>query len=230
MLRGRSWFGQVAGLARPPVLTVALTALTGTVSVAGLISPAVLGTLERTPAALHGEAWRWVTSLLVQDGGVLGTASNLIFLALLGAAAEQVAGRMTIALCYLTAGLTGQAAGVLWQPVGAGNSVAVCGLAGLTAWSLRHEGMPGWAGPAVALWLGALLATWWSPLFVVGVLGTALDRAFARTRPTARTAAAVVASGVVAAVLIAAGNVHGPALAVGTLVGAVAARVRYKGG
>jgi hypothetical protein len=65
---------------RASVLTIALTALTGVVSVAGLISPAVLGALERTPAALHGEAWRWITSLLVQDGGVLGTASNLIFL------------------------------------------------------------------------------------------------------------------------------------------------------
>jgi hypothetical protein len=84
--------------------------------------------------------WRWLTSLLVQDGGVLGTASNLIFLGLLGAVAGQVAG-------------------VFWQPVGAGNSMAVCGLAGLVAWSLRHERMLGWAGTAVALWLGALLAT-----------------------------------------------------------------------
>ena len=97
---------------------------------------------------------------------------------------------------------------------------------GLTACSLRHERMPGWAGPALALRLGALLATSWAPLFPVGVLGTALDRAFARTRPTVRTAAAVAASGVVATVLIAAGNVHGPALAVGTVAGAVAARLR----
>jgi hypothetical protein len=43
---------------RASVLTIALTALTGIVSVAGLISPAVLGALECTPAALHGEAWR----------------------------------------------------------------------------------------------------------------------------------------------------------------------------
>ena len=85
--------------------------------------------------------------------------------------------------CYLAAGLTGQVASVFWQPVGAGNSVAVCGLAGLVAWSLRHERMPGWGGSAVALWLGALLATWWSPLFTVGVLGSALDRALARARP-----------------------------------------------
>ena len=88
-LRGRSWSGRVAGLSRPPALTIALTVLTGAVSVAGLISPAVLGTLERTPAALHGEAWRWASSLLVQDGGVLGTASNLNFLAVLGAAARR---------------------------------------------------------------------------------------------------------------------------------------------
>ena len=81
------------------MLTIALTALTGFVSVAGLISPAVLGGLERTPAALHGEVWRWVTSLLVQDGGILGTASNLIFLGLLGVAAEQVVGRTTMILC-----------------------------------------------------------------------------------------------------------------------------------
>jgi membrane associated rhomboid family serine protease len=217
---------RVAGLSRPPLLTATLTALTAAVSVAGLISPGVLDALERTPTALHGEPWRWLTSLVVQDGGVLGTASNLLFLVVLGAAAEQVVGRATMAVCYLGAGLTGQLAGVVWQPVGAGNSVAVCGLAGLVAWSLRHERTPGWAGSALALWLGALLSTWWPPLFAVGVVGTALDRAAARRRPAIRMPVAVVASVVVAAVLIAVGNVHGPALAVGTLAGAVTVRPR----
>ena len=122
-----------AGLVRPPVLTAVLTALTAAVSMAGLISPRVLDALARTPAAVHGQPWRWITSLVVQDGGVLGTASNLLFLALLGAAAEQVVGRATMVVLYLAAGSTGQLAGVFWQPVGAGNSVAVCGLAGLVA-------------------------------------------------------------------------------------------------
>ena len=99
-------------------------------------------------------------SIPTRSPRVGGTASNLIFLALLGAGAEQVVSRTTMTLCYLAAGLTGQVAGMLWQPVGAGNSVAVCGLAGLVAWSLRHPRMPGWAGSAVALWLSALLATW----------------------------------------------------------------------
>jgi hypothetical protein len=66
------------GLSRPPVLTTALTVLTAAVSVWGLVSPAVLDALERTPAAWHGEVWRWLSSLVVQDGGMLGTASNLI--------------------------------------------------------------------------------------------------------------------------------------------------------
>jgi hypothetical protein len=71
-----------------------------------------------------------------------------------------------------------------------------------------------------------LLATWWSPLFAVGVLGSALDRAVARTRPAARTVGAIIASVAVAAVLIAIRNIHGPALAVGTLAGAVVAGLR----
>lgn len=215
-----------AGLVRPPVLTAVLTALTAAVSMAGLISPRVLDALARTPAAVHGQPWRWITSLVVQDGGVLGTASNLLFLALLGAAAEQVVGRATMVVLYLAAGSTGQLAGVFWQPVGAGNSVAVCGLAGLVAWSLRDRRAPSWAGGALALWLGALLSTWWPPLLAVGIAGTALDRAAARNRPEIRLPAAVIGSLLVAAVLIAVRNVHGPALAVGTVAGAVAARRR----
>jgi hypothetical protein len=58
--------------ARPPVLTAAITLLTGAVSVWGLVSSAVPDALERTPAAGHDEVWRWLTSLVVQDGGALG--------------------------------------------------------------------------------------------------------------------------------------------------------------
>jgi membrane associated rhomboid family serine protease len=130
------------GLARPPLLTAVITVFTGAVSVCGLVSPAVLHALQRTPASGHGEVWRWLTSLVVQDGGVLGTASNLIFLGILGGAAEQVVGRVAMTVCYLLAGLAGLAAGLLWQPVGAGNSVAVCGLAGIVAWSLTDRCMP----------------------------------------------------------------------------------------
>jgi membrane associated rhomboid family serine protease len=214
------------GMSRPPVLTVVLTVLTGAVSVWGLASPAVLAALERTPAAGHGEVWRWLTSLRVQDGGVPVTTSNLIFLALLGAVAEQVVGRVALIVCYLVAGLAGQVAGMLWQPVGAGNSVAVCGLAGIVAWSLAGSRLPRWSGSALALWLGALLATWWLPLVAVGVVASGVDRAVLMPRPALRVPAAVAASAAVSVALVAVGNVHGLALAVGTVIGVVPARRR----
>ena len=212
--------GSVTRLQRVPVLTAALTAVTAVISVSGLLSPPVLRALERTPEGLHGEVWRWLTSLLVQDGGAAGTASNLLFLAVLGTAAEQVDWRPALLGRYLVVGLVGQLAGVLWQPVGAGNSVAVCGLAGLCAWSVTASRTPSWTGQAVAWWLGALLATWWLPLIAVGALGAAADRVVRRRHPGARVAASVGSCFAVAAALVAVGNVHGPALAVGTLLGA----------
>jgi membrane associated rhomboid family serine protease len=190
------------------------------ISVGGLLSVRLLGALERTPALVHGEPWRWVTSLLVQDGGVAGTVSNLGFLLVVGAAAEQVVRRTALAGLYLGAALAGQVAGVFWQPVGAGNSIAICGLAGGLAWALPRA--PRWAGAALALWLGALLATAWLPLIAVGIAGVALDQRIA-AGPDRRRTAFVAAAAVVAAVLVAVRNIHGAALAVGLLLGAVTA-------
>ena len=65
-------------------MTAVVFAVTAANSVLGLVVPAVLDALERTPDGLHGQWWRLVTALFVQDGGVLGTVSNLAFLALLG--------------------------------------------------------------------------------------------------------------------------------------------------
>jgi hypothetical protein len=158
-----------------------------------------------------------------QDGGVAGTVSNLVFLALLGAAAEQVDRRPAVLARYLTGGLVGQLTGTLWQPVGAGNSVAVCGLVGVLACALSGTRVPPWTGSAVALWLGALLATLWMPLIALGVVGAAVDRAVLRPHPRVRGPVALPACAGVAAVLTARHNVHGPALAVGTLLGALPA-------
>jgi membrane associated rhomboid family serine protease len=54
----------------------------------------------------------------VQDGGVAGTVSNLLFLLLLGAFAEQLLERRQWLLCYFGAGLAGELAGYAWQPRG----------------------------------------------------------------------------------------------------------------
>ena len=119
-------------LERRPVLTLAVVAVTAVTSAVAVASPTVLAHLERTPAGLHGQWWRTFTSLFMQDSAA-GAASNLFFMLVLGVVAEQVASRYFWLACYFGAGIVGELVAYSWQPVGAGNSVAVCGLAGLIA-------------------------------------------------------------------------------------------------
>ncbi|MFT3925083.1 MAG: rhomboid family intramembrane serine protease [Myxococcales bacterium] len=93
--------------------------------------PELLPWLERNgDAVARGELWRLLSAALVQDGGPPGALFNLSALLLVGSVAERwlSAGRwLSVAL---TGSLVGNLAGLLWQPVGAGNSALVFGLAG----------------------------------------------------------------------------------------------------
>jgi membrane associated rhomboid family serine protease len=71
-------------------------------------------------AGAAGDWWRTFTALLVQDGGVAGTISNLAFLLVLGAMAEQVLGVGRWLVCYLGAGLVGELAGLGGSQAGRG--------------------------------------------------------------------------------------------------------------
>jgi membrane associated rhomboid family serine protease len=124
------------GLRRWPVLTAIVFAVTAAVNFAQFAAPAVLTHLERTPAGRHGDWWRSGTSLFVQDGGAAGTISNLLFLVVVGVAAEQISARWAWLVAYLGAAAAGEAVGYAWQPTGGGNSIAVCGLAALIAIAL----------------------------------------------------------------------------------------------
>jgi hypothetical protein len=96
------------GLQRFPAVTVAVFAVTAVISILGLLMPWVLEALERTAQGLHGDWWRAFTALFVQDGGVVvGTVSNLGFLLVMGALAEQLVGRGQWLVCYFGAGLAG---------------------------------------------------------------------------------------------------------------------------
>jgi membrane associated rhomboid family serine protease len=131
------------GLRRFPVVTAVAFGVTAATSVLGLVDADVLAALQRAPEGLHGDCWRTVTSLFVQDGGVPGTLSNLFFLLVMGALAEQVAGRWRWLVVHLVAGLAGELAGYAWQPRRAGNSVGF--VAGALAVQLAP---PRWAVPA----------------------------------------------------------------------------------
>jgi len=210
------------GLQRFPVVTAVVLAVTAVSSVLGLVFPGVLAALQRTPAGLHGQWWRLGTALLVQDGGVVGTVSNLVFLLLLGAMAEQVAGPGRWLACYLGAGLAGELAGYAWQPTGAGNSVAVCGLAGLLVVALlAATPLPRLAPLALLYWCGALLsARWGAGPLLLGVAGAVAVQLTPGRSGTAGRLAALAA----ALVLAAAADLHGAALLAGIAIAALTGR------
>jgi membrane associated rhomboid family serine protease len=213
------------GFQRLPVVTAVVFLITATTSVLGLMVPGMLEAWQRTPQGLHGDWWRTFTALLVQDGGVAGTISNLAFLLVIGAMAEQVLGPGRWLACYFGAGLVGELAGYVWQPRGAGNSVAICGLAGaLTVALLVGARVPRLAPVVLVYWCGALLASRWGPsLLLVGVAGGVVAQfALGRGLPVGRPVA--IAAGIVALVLTAAMDLHGAAMVAGIVIAAVIGR------
>jgi membrane associated rhomboid family serine protease len=108
------------GFQRLPVATAMVFVVTATTSILGLVIPGMLEGWQRAPQELHGDWWRTFTALLVQDGGVAGTISNLAFLLVLGAMAEQVLGVGRWLVWYLGAGLVGELAGLGGSQAGRG--------------------------------------------------------------------------------------------------------------
>ena len=120
---------------RLPLATSAALLVVGVPTALQLtVAPALLQHLQRDwPAIGSGQLWRLGSSLVVQDGGLPGTVFNLVSLALVGTAAERRWGARRWLVVALGAGVGAQLWGALVQPVGAGNSVAVFGLAGSLA-------------------------------------------------------------------------------------------------
>ncbi len=115
---------------------------------------AARGTAARTGQLADGQLWRLVTSLVVQDGGLAGTVSNLVRLAFVGVVAEQVWGWRRWVGILLVAGVGSQLWGLLVQPQGAGNSVATLGLAA----SLGVVAIESGTGPSRVMGALSLLA------------------------------------------------------------------------
>lgn len=94
------------------------------------MAPSLVEDLERNSTLIaRGQVWRLFTSLVVQDGGLAGAIFNLAALAMIGFAAEQAWGRLRWAAIALAGALGGELWGMIVQPVGAGNSIAVFSLA-----------------------------------------------------------------------------------------------------
>lgn len=122
---------------RPAWLTGAFLLVTVVLTALQWPFPAVLHALERDPNGLAaGQWWRLVTAQFVQSSGLIQTVVNLPALALVGAVAETVLGRVGWLFAYLAGGITANAVSAAgWAPTGAGTSVFICGLVGALATS-----------------------------------------------------------------------------------------------
>jgi rhomboid protease GluP len=100
-------------------------------AIAQTVHPAVIGALERDP---DGGWWRCVTALLVQSSGTPQVLFNLAALAAVTPVAARTLGNRWTLTVYLVTGVTAHLVSeAAWQPTGAGNSVAICGLVGALA-------------------------------------------------------------------------------------------------
>jgi membrane associated rhomboid family serine protease len=148
------------------------------------VAPALLQDLERNWTLIgQGQVWRLLTSFAVQDGGLIGAVFNLVALALIGVAAEQVWGAKWWVVIALAGALGAELWGKIVQPVGAGNSVAVFSLAASIAVAAVLRG----AGPQRLLGLISLVGA--AILLIIGdihgaaaTIGAVLGAVLARRR------------------------------------------------
>jgi rhomboid protease GluP len=124
-----------------PKISAAVFAVTALLTGLQFVFPGLGSALQRTPAALAGEWWRFITPILVNRGGWKEIVPNLLGLAVIGALVEHCWGSRRWLVFYLVGGLVGECAGLAWRPNGSGSSVANCGLLGaLAVWLLVRIG------------------------------------------------------------------------------------------
>lgn len=213
---------------RWPFATIATLALTALVTGAQLVFPALLLALRRDPAALAaGEWWRLITPLFVHADGWPQIITNLLGVAVVGAAAEQRYGHAGWLLLYFGAGLPAELISYAWEPYGAGASVALCGLVGgLLVWLIaRRPGAPALAdlfGLCLLVALaGAALGGVWGSLVGAALAGSLLG-ALARRGALPGLGRGLGAGGLLAGLLLVAlRNNHGPPVLVGAGIAAL---------
>jgi membrane associated rhomboid family serine protease len=212
---------------RFPIATVVTTILTVLGAVAQIRDPRVLEAWRRNPEAMYaGQWWRVFTPLLVQSEGWGQIFFNIASLAVVGWLAERRLGTLRWLVLYLVVGLVSEVAGYSLDSTGAGNSLAVCGLAGgLAAVLLTRPGrasrpeifvVPYYVACLVGLALGAAAGATIASGLTIAVF-VVLLRSVERPTVVAVFAGVLAIGG--AAVLAYLRNNHGFSLLGGALLG-----------
>lgn len=114
-----------------PALTLLILAVSLVTIYQGWHDQAFYDLMRRNPDRLHqGEWWRIASPLLVDRDKILLQVPNFLGILIFGTAIERSAGRLWMLTAFLAGGIAGQLAAYAWAPPGAGNSVAMLGLAG----------------------------------------------------------------------------------------------------
>jgi len=117
---------------RLPLLTLSMSAVLAACLALQFLEPWLLPFVQRNASTiLSGQWWRMGTALFFQDGWFVGGVSNIVALLVIGALAEQMLARWRWLVVYTAGGLAAETIALAWQPVGAGNSIAICALAGV---------------------------------------------------------------------------------------------------
>jgi len=124
---------------RLPVTTASIFAITAAATTLQYFFP-LLPLFERQPDALaRHEYWRLITPIFFHREGWRQIMFDFSALAVVGTFVERIFGGRRWLVLYFAAGVSGEIAGFAWKPLGAGSSVAICGLLGaLAAWLLRN--------------------------------------------------------------------------------------------
>jgi membrane associated rhomboid family serine protease len=143
VLAGVTWLADQPelGAGRIPYVTIAALLIVGVPTLIQLtVYPDLLFAWQRDADAIAaGDWWRMGTALVVQDGLLVGAITNLVSLAIIGWIAERIYGHVGWIVLAAAGAAIGELVGLVEQPIGAGNSVAVFGLgAGLTLIALAR--------------------------------------------------------------------------------------------
>lgn len=225
-------------------LTGAVGVGTLIVSVAALVSPALMQVLTRDLGQLRaGQWWRMITPVFVQPDGWGQLVFNLLGLAIVGAALEHRTTRTAWALTFVVGGVGGIAVTSAWHPadLGGGSSDAVAALIGaltVLRFAERHRppehhdpsGRRSWAGWAAQLYCVFFAAyltaldlggVWWS-ILVGNASIVAFFVARRALRPTALNRACLLTVGAAGVAMIGQHDGHGFGIIAGAGAAALA--------